>query len=109
MAFKTGKKSWASKAKSQYRRRRGGRTSSKYTRGSLDKYIEAKVQRAVKKAKRGPPRSVPVQLIPAQFDRSCQIPKGNILDHWTIYVQGPSSADKYAVLPKTFGMIDRHS
>ncbi|KAJ5157988.1 uncharacterized protein N7500_007639 [Penicillium coprophilum] len=100
MVYKSSKKPYARQGKSQYRPRRGG-ASSKYNRGTLDKYIEAKVQRAVKKASRGPPRSVPVQLTPAQFDRNHSIPQVKILDKWTTYFLGPSSAFKYGILPIT--------
>ncbi|KAJ5796165.1 uncharacterized protein N7518_004705 [Penicillium psychrosexuale] len=53
------------------------------------------------KAKRGPRRSVPLQLTPARFDRDYQIPQIEVLDRWTTYIQGPQTADKYAVLPIT--------
>lgn len=99
MVYKTqrfSKKYTPRKGKGGYRRRRA---STNYSRRSLDKYVTSKVQHAVKKASRGPARSVPVNLIPALFDRDQQIPSIDIQDRWMSYFEGPSSARKYAILP----------
>lgn len=99
MAYKYSKKPAARKGKSGYRRRPAKAGYAKSISKSFDKYVEAKVKRAVKQASRGPPRSVSVQLIPAHFDRNHQVPKVQEQEQWTSYFEGPSSVRKYAILP----------
>ena len=77
------------------------RRSGGWNRNRLDKYVEKKVRTAVKKASRGPARSVPVRLTPAHFERDSEIPNVVKLGQWTSYVQGASSERKYAILPIT--------
>ncbi|KAJ8174839.1 hypothetical protein LV161_008837 [Aspergillus fumigatus] len=99
MAYGKFKKYGARKGKASGRRRSGAKATQKWNKGTLDKFVEAKVERALKKASRGPPRSVPVQLLASLFDRSEEIPAITPLDRWTSYIEGPLAQKKYAILP----------
>lgn len=75
------------------------RASPRWARNRLDKLVASKTQQALKKLRRGPPRCLPVQLTAAQFDRTKSIPDVRALGQWTAYGQGPSSAEKYVIIP----------
>lgn len=64
---------------------------------NLEKVVDAKVKRAIKEASRGPPRSIPVKLLPGSFDRATS--KYVVEDLFRAYVEGPSAGRSYAILP----------
>lgn len=96
MAYKKAK-TFPRRSKTAFRRR--STTSKKWKSTSLDKVVERKVKRELSRVKRGPPRSVSVQLKPARFDRSTEVPDVMEMKQWNGYIQGPNSARKYAILP----------
>lgn len=65
----------------------------------LSKFVLNAVKKEVKKSNRRPPRSVPVRLLPASFDRSTSVPQIKQQDRWYAFIEGPHSANKYAILP----------
>lgn len=106
MAYTKAKRPYGSygyrKSKTAGRRRapaRRYRLSSRKTK--LERVVEAKLKSEVRRLRRGPPRSLAVQLSPAVFDKSQGEPKFKMDTQWTSYISGPSSQKNYALLPIT--------
>ncbi|KAJ8174731.1 hypothetical protein LV161_008841 [Aspergillus fumigatus] len=91
------------RGKAYQRRRYAGkaRTTRKWDKGSLDKYVQSKVDRAMKRASRGPPRSVSVKLTPCRVNRAMNPPQFAQLQkqEWPAYLFGAKAERKYAILP----------
>lgn len=93
--------------KSRYVRSSGSRTM---TRAMLAKYVDSRVKRA-SRVSSGPPRSVSLKLLPANFNRQGVTATAQLRTHseWELDIQGPDTDRKYVLLPIAEAVpIQRH-
>lgn len=101
MAYSQSKKFVARRGRRTGKATWGTATSRKFTKKDLREYVKNEMNKELKRALRGPPRSVAVNLTPCRVNRRESPPVFSTMQsqEWPAYLNGSKSERKYALLP----------